>query len=288
MRADSILDTIKTFTAMLKPYCVELTVGGSVRREKPDVKDVELIVMPKPSLMPFLDKLVLDGTISKALYGEAKPTARWGERYRGLWFKGVKFEVFVYDTDNRAYLLWLRTGPGDANAFVMDFLSKANAPFGFQTWAYFGTRVWKKGKKEFVPDMTRKLRLSSEADMFTLLGMEFIEPRDRSVERYKALMLRKSHTLGDPAQFLIETVRAQVLFDDLDAPVRAGQAAGAQRLNKIEMANVPPYQKGSSFEDERQELVRQFMAIGEMADPTEAEVCDFAIRRYNFWERSRR
>lgn len=283
--AISILDTIRTFVAMLKPHCVELTVGGSVRREKPDVKDVKLIVMPQPTLLPFLDRLVANDTISKALYG-GKP--RWGDKYRGMVFAGVKFEIFTYDADNRGYQLWLRTGPGDAGHYVMGQLSQRHAPFGFQTHAYLGTREWKKGKLEFMPNLSKKLRLSSEHDLFTLLGLPFIEPKDRSVERYTALMTRRGHTFGDAGQFLIEHVETQALFADSETPVRRPQVGSVCQVDRIDfeqLAQMVPYLPNASFEDERQELVRQLLKLGVSAEPSEKDVQWFADQHYRYWER---
>lgn len=201
--AISILNTIHTFTALLKPHCAELIVGGSVRREKPDVKDVELIVMPKPTLLPFLDGLVRDGAVSKALYGTGKQTTRWGTSYRGMVYAGVRFELFTCDADNRGYQHWLRTGPGDANTYIMTTLSYRSAPFGAKDgYWWLGERIEKGGKREFVPDEHAKLRIHEEHEMFTLLGLPFIEPKARSEALYRQLMSQRGHTFGDPAQFL--------------------------------------------------------------------------------------
>ncbi len=286
VQATSILDTIRTFVAMLKPHCAELTVGGSVRREKPDVKDVELIVMPQPTLLAFLDRLVANDTISKALYG-GKP--RWGDKYRGMVFAGVKFEIFTYDADNRGYQHWLRTGPGDANTYIMTTLSYRSAPFGAKDgYWWLGERIEKGGKHEFVPDERAKLRISTEHEMFTLLGLPFLEPKDRSLERYKALMTRRGHTFGDAGQFLIEHVETQALFVDSETPARRHQVGSVCHVDRIDfeqLAQTVPYLPNASFEDERQELVRQLLKLGVVAEPSEKDVQWFADQHYRYWER---
>jgi hypothetical protein len=278
--ASGLLPTIKTFTTLLKPHCVELHVCGSMRRGKPDVKDVELVLLPDKKLLKFLDELVEDGRIEKALYG-GKP--RWGNRYRGMIFGGVKFEMFVFDGDNRGYQMWMRTGPGDANTIIMSALGQRKAPFGFQTWGYFGTREWKKGKLEFTPDLTRKLRLNDERDMFVLFGLPYIEPQDRSIQTYSCLLNARGHTFGDPAQFLIEQVQPLALFDD--AP--AAQVPSSKRLDDIDLSNVPLYdgQSKNTYAAEFEILQAALEALGDPVGPTEDEVCLFAERRYTYWLR---
>jgi len=103
-------------------------VAGSIRREKAEVGDIEHVVIPRfgevvppggmfPErgnvLWNHLDQLVsIGGAFTKAVYGEGE-SFRWGERYRGVMFGGMKHEVFVADANNLGAILTIRTGPAD-------------------------------------------------------------------------------------------------------------------------------------------------------------------------------
>lgn len=155
-------------------------VAGSVRRERPEVGDVEHVVIPAMAEVPVaaeaglfpgapaptetvnlfwrrVDELVGARTLTKAVYGERPwmgevpeadagdppaswthnfdrqidrqiradrglgkpapghgvPVHRWGEKYRGVVFEGVRHELFLADPRNFGAILAIRTGPDD-------------------------------------------------------------------------------------------------------------------------------------------------------------------------------
>src|SRR6188768_4451514 len=96
-----------------------LRVCGSLRRKKATVGDVEIVACPanRAALLARLDTLVRDGLCEKAIYSNG--THRWGDKYAGVVFREIRFEIFSATPDNVGYITWLRTGPGDGNAFVM-------------------------------------------------------------------------------------------------------------------------------------------------------------------------
>lgn len=49
--------------------------------------------------------------LTKAVYPDG--THRWGDRYRGVMFRGFRHEVFVADTANVGAILAIRTGPAE-------------------------------------------------------------------------------------------------------------------------------------------------------------------------------
>lgn len=158
----------------LDPLCIQISKAGSLRRGKTTVNDVEIVVQPKRAreFLARLDKWVIDGKVRKASYnGET----RWGPKYRGLMYEGIRFEFFLADEHNYGYILWLRTGPGDANHFVMTQIAAKNAPYRARDGYW-----WIDGKPIHVPD---------ETEMFRLLGIStVIPPHARTAEMYARLM----------------------------------------------------------------------------------------------------
>lgn len=100
--------------------------GGSLRRARPLVGDLEHIIMPKFVPVPTdrmfgppestnavwqkCDELVRNKLATKAVYGDTKAN-RWGDKYRGIVWGGVKHELFTADAFNLGSILTIRTGP---------------------------------------------------------------------------------------------------------------------------------------------------------------------------------
>jgi DNA polymerase/3'-5' exonuclease PolX len=120
-------DNANTFLRLFEGCFLHWYFGGSLRRRRGTVTDVEHIIMPKfvPRIADDLygtpcgscnavwersEALLRDKTITKAVYGDTK-AHRWGEKYRGMMFGGVKHELFMADDLNLGAILTIRTGP---------------------------------------------------------------------------------------------------------------------------------------------------------------------------------
>lgn len=175
--AKKALELAQIIKGALADACDEIIIAGSLRRGKADVGDVEIVALPKhaPSLLARLDKMVIEQMIRKAYYGEDR-TTRWGDKYRGFEYQHMRFEVFLGDVDNIGYIKWLRTGPGDANQWVMSQCIAQRSPYravgGYWT-------VSETGKRISVP---------TEVEMFRLLGMSYVEPQARTLNMYMRQM----------------------------------------------------------------------------------------------------
>lgn len=170
---------------LLGAHCERIEIAGSIRRGKPDPKDAELVAIPKSSLLAHMDALVERGELGKALYphGNQATRNRWGNSYRGLQVGDVKVELFLATPETWGYIYWLRTGPGDANQWVMQFLKWQDAPCRPAKGAF-------RYDGELVPTPT-------EHDVFALLGINYIPPQERAEAAYKAV-LRKGHVFPTP------------------------------------------------------------------------------------------
>ncbi len=48
MQLDKALEIAEKTKELLAPYCERIEIAGSIRRKKPEVKDIELVAIPKP------------------------------------------------------------------------------------------------------------------------------------------------------------------------------------------------------------------------------------------------
>lgn len=165
----------------LRPYCDKIEVAGSIRREKATVGDIEIVCQPsnRHGLDATLAGLIENETIRKATYGNS---TRWGERLKCFVLSDVNVELAIGDADNFGYLYWLRTGPGDANTFVMTRMMKEKSAMRFDKG--YGWLVDYVGDN---PTYRHKLHLPDEETLFEALGFEtVISPLWRSEKMYKA------------------------------------------------------------------------------------------------------
>lgn len=192
MKLEAAREIVTAMVEILRPYCEKIEIGGSIRRGKPEVKDAEIVAIPKTSFLSFTDELVTSGAVEKALYGETK-TTRWGDKYRGMLYRDLKIELFLTDVDSWGYIWWLRTGPGDANTFIMQWLKWKQAPIQAKDGAWWRLE-------------THRLRIATEEDMFGLLKMPYIAPAERSVELYRKILNKWTGDWLHVSKFVIQTV----------------------------------------------------------------------------------
>jgi hypothetical protein len=212
---------LSTFAALIRPYTTRLEIAGSIRRKKADVKDGELVAIAAPGLLDFLDHLVAVGAITKAEYG-ANGSHRWGPKYRGLIWRGLRVEIFLTDAHSWGYQFALRTGPGEANTSLMGLLPRS--PIRVRDGEVLTAKSWTKVGDKWRGVDERRLHVPTESRWFTLLGMPFILPEFRHDDFYlKAIQWARGHQWGNPADHLIapdEMVATQPALIVLDAAAR--------------------------------------------------------------------
>lgn len=225
---------ISELVDILRPACERIEIAGSVRRGRLEVHDAEVVIIPTPDLLPLTDDLIQYGTAQYALYGE-KRTKRWGQHYRGLLFKNIKCELFMTNEDNWGYQYWLRTGPGDANTFIMKWLNMphTHAPIRFRDGCGWFARHWRHDGKGWVAEDKRRLRIASEEDLFAVLGMPFIPPSERTEMMYKKLTNKRDYVWPDYAPyFAVEAQQAALIADETPHYYMDGDVFASNDLNR--------------------------------------------------------
>lgn len=189
----ALMPVIMTMLELIGPYVEHAEVAGSVRRNAASVKDVELVILPKDELYDVLDSWITIERISYKLYGEGdKARRRWGRKARGLVFNGVTFEFYMADPDNYGYQLWLRTGPKEGNQYLLGHIKRAVNDCPVEMREGY---IWDKATGE-------RLRISTEADFFGLLGLPELPPDKRQPGDYKAHLNTQAHAWRDPSAYL--------------------------------------------------------------------------------------
>lgn len=146
----------------LRPHCERIEIAGSIRRQKPEVGDIEIVCIPKPYENVGLFETGIATVINKwqKLKGElpCKYTARRLP-------DGIDVDIFMVGEDNWGWQLAIRTG---------------SAEFSHRVLAVGLNKRGLTSKEGIVQDCEgNKIKVVDEESLFRLIGVAYIEPQNR-------------------------------------------------------------------------------------------------------------
>jgi DNA polymerase/3'-5' exonuclease PolX len=152
----------------LKPYTEKMLMAGSIRRLKPEVRDIEplAILTPVPAGL-FGDVLEVDpdfcAVVRRWRQVKGEPTGKYTPRR----LPGeMKLDLFIADQDNWGGQLVIRTGSANFNAHVMIPALKAR---GYRS------------EEEYIRRAGVVVPTPDETDLWRLSGLPWVEPWAREV-----------------------------------------------------------------------------------------------------------
>lgn len=151
------------FIKQISPYCLRVEIAGSVRRENPEVKDVEICAIPK-------DLFGLKTVMDRQYYLKGKFPAKYSQ----ITFQAEKIDIFWCTRENWGNIFLIRTGDWEFSKWIM------------------GTKLPEVGIKArggYLWAGINRLTCLEEMDVFELLGMNFIEPKARIYGEYVTMKL---------------------------------------------------------------------------------------------------
>jgi DNA polymerase (family X) len=173
-RASNLADKM---LARLSPLCVQAAVAGSIRRRRPEVGDIDLVLLPKPGQRPAIDGFFS----SSAAWAPVKTGPQNCSYNLTLPADGALIQVDVFfaraeESDllttkpgNFGSLLLCRTGSKEHNIFMIERAKRLG-----KVWhPYEGVFA------RFIGGGERYLAGASEIGIFQALAMDFIAPEKR-------------------------------------------------------------------------------------------------------------
>lgn len=207
-----VVPLVKRFVSLIEPYTTRLVVAGSLRRRLPTVGDVEVVCIPKIGARPTdmfadvtapvdllherLDELLATGVVEKRPRSDG--AVFWGPRAKYVTFEGVPFDLFsvvndwrgtkqpaTAEPDRFGIILVIRTGPsGYSHRLVTPKDQKAVVGYhankrpilkpGLLPTIYRQADGWLTYRTS-----GERIPTPEEADVFRLLGLEYLEPWER-------------------------------------------------------------------------------------------------------------
>jgi len=150
-QAKKIADEI---ISLLSPYALKISIAGSIRREKLFVKDIEICCVPDTSKLYELQNVVNQWHKIKG-----------GSKYQQYKLSsGIILDLFYATPENWGNIFLIRTGSAEFSKWIMG--TKTREAGYVQRDGY----LWQDNTKVPCPD---------EETYFRLLGMKWIEPKER-------------------------------------------------------------------------------------------------------------
>jgi len=181
--AQQIAESLK---AELEPYCERIEIAGSIRRKKPEVKDIEFVCIPKFAEVGTGQTTLFGGeqTITEnLLFGYLTSASKYsiekiGDKYCQFnileeriddhrRYDKIQVDLFTATEQTWGYIFLIRTGPADFSKWVVTELKRR----GFTPK---GGAIYDEDMYETTPVYT-----PTEKNVFELLQIHYLEPEDR-------------------------------------------------------------------------------------------------------------
>ena len=151
------------YLAELKPHCLRAEIAGSIRREKPEPKDIEIVCIPRIETLDDLEGFSKVVNNLEKVKGE--PTGKYTQR---ILPEGIKLDLFMATERNWGNIFLIRTGNWQFSKQIMFRI----------------LRMGLKQKDGYLWQGDKMLECKEEDDIFRLLNLVFIPPQNRNQEIY--------------------------------------------------------------------------------------------------------
>lgn len=195
---DIALEAAEQLLDLLRPHCLRLEVAGSVRRQKPDVKDLELVAVPlvaestagqlfatpQNALDVFLEQVPRNS--SSRLCRPAKPIGArmpaWGPKYKVLLWQArrrwLAVDLFIVQPGSWGPQFAIRTGPSDFSRCLVTERWKGGA-------MPRGHRLHGGWLQHLVDEQWEPIRLVEESEFFDQLQLPTWPAPERTERRLR-------------------------------------------------------------------------------------------------------
>jgi len=147
-----------------RPGTVDVILAGSIRRNRPEVGDVDITVILSSNGSP--------PTLWAALDDIPHESVRGGDCERAIVVSGLKMEIRIFSPDQRGAALLFSTGSGEFNRGMRTIAKEKNRLLN-----RYG--LWTR-------DRSKLIASRSEEEIFAALGIPYMPPpiRDERIWKY--------------------------------------------------------------------------------------------------------
>lgn len=160
MRLEEATTIARKVKEILSPYCEEIEIAGSVRRRKPTVNDIDIVLIEKLSAWLILSSLI--ATIGRIELN--------GDKIKRLWYgdkqSGIAIDIYIATPATWATLLLIRTGSKESNIRLATIAKR-------QGWHL------KASGDGLFNEKGERIAGETEESIYEALGITYQEPNER-------------------------------------------------------------------------------------------------------------
>lgn len=163
-----VLPVAEALMEEMRPFVEQVAIAGSLRREKAQVGDIEIVAIAKVPRDLFGDPTRGLRSLDLFLAGRYD-MHKDGRKYKSFEYEGVPVDLFLATPQNWGYIFMLRTGSAAfSHRMVTPTFVGGLLPPGVSVR---GGTVFVNGRAVEVP---------TEQELFSLWGLEVVPPPQRS------------------------------------------------------------------------------------------------------------
>lgn len=167
MKYEDAIVIAERIKAELAPHCERIEIAGSIRRQKSEVKDIEIVAIAKPYDIGLFQSGVAEvinqweKVKGELEYGVCKYTQR-------ILPDGIKVDIFFAEPGNWGLIYAIRTGSSDYSHKVL--------AAGWVKRGYYS-----KGGYLYAHGSKTRHEVREEIDLFKRIGVDYVEPQFRNL-----------------------------------------------------------------------------------------------------------
>lgn len=164
MKLDQAQEIAEKVKEELAPHCFRIEIAGSIRRRKSEVKDIEIVAIPKPFEVGLFQSGIAT-VVNQWQKVKGELPCKYTQR---ILSEGIKLDLFFAERGNWGLIYAIRTGSADYSHKV---LANEWVRRGYKSEGGYLTH---RGNQVLVPE---------EKDLFQRLGLEYVDPQLREVTK---------------------------------------------------------------------------------------------------------
>ncbi|MFC4219003.1 hypothetical protein [Flagellimonas marina] len=162
MKLETALIIAQQVKAKLAPHCERIEIAGSIRRKRPEVKDIEIVAIPKPYDTGLFENGVAS-VVNKWVKVKGELPCKYTQR---LLPDGIKLDLFFATKENWGLIFAIRTGSAD---------------FSHKVLATGWTKRGYSSKDGMLRQNFKTYPMREEKDVFNLIGLPYVSPEKREI-----------------------------------------------------------------------------------------------------------
>jgi DNA polymerase/3'-5' exonuclease PolX len=164
-----VLPIAERLVEALRPWCDRIEIAGSLRRERPQVGDIEIVAIPRRLKDLFGHPIGGLTMLDSFLDDRGVTFAKRGERYQQFVYGRFTVDLFLPTAETWGSVFAIRTGGWEFSRWLVTSVAAGGAaPEGV---------VFRDGR---LLAHGRLLATPEEADVFAALGLAWVPPMERT------------------------------------------------------------------------------------------------------------